>query len=230
MSNKNPVVCSWGGGVQSTAIAEMSIRGDLPRADLYVFADTGDEPQEVYDHVEWMSARMKEAGLNFMTVTRDGYGSISEHVVGNASIGKRGISMPPMYVATTDGGTMPVRRGCTFDFKAKPLDKAIKKHFNIPRRKKGKPYDGPVVEHWLGISLDEAQRMKESQVPWRKFVYPLVDRFIKRVDCNRYLAKHGIKAPRSACHYCPFHSNNEWRRIKAMPEDETVPAHVSRAD
>lgn len=217
---RNPIAVSWGGGVQSTYIAEAVMRGDLgPTPDLFVFADTGDEPDEVYEHVEFMFKRMRAHGLTCLEVRRENYPSLSEHTVGNASIGKRGISMPPMYVEAADGKPTPVRRGCTFDFKSKVLDKAVKRHFGVPRRKRGGTYNGPVIDQWLGISLDERQRMRESQDHWRRFVYPLVDGFIKRQDCIRYLTKHGIRAPRSACVYCPFHSNKEWRRIKAMPHE-----------
>lgn len=37
-------IVSWGGGTQSSAISLMVLRGLLPRPDLFLFADTGDEP------------------------------------------------------------------------------------------------------------------------------------------------------------------------------------------
>lgn len=47
-------VLSLGAGVQSTAMLIMSNLGlyDCPRADVAIFADTGDEPQYVYDHLK----------------------------------------------------------------------------------------------------------------------------------------------------------------------------------
>ncbi len=220
MSNKNPVVCSWGGGVQSTAIAEMVLRGDLPRPDLWIFADTGDEPVAIYPHVEKMFARLRADGHTCLIVKHASGMSLSEHTIMKAeTVGGAGAAMPPMFVADKTGTAMPLRRKCTSDFKINVLKRAIKQHFDIPRRKPGKPYHGPVIQEWMGISLDEAQRMRISQDPWVEYVYPLIDRGLKRLDCIRYLKKYDNPAPRSACTYCPFHSNREWRNVKQNPKD-----------
>lgn len=100
-------VVSFGGGVQSTTLAMLIIEqhpelmramGDeLPTA--FMFADTGDEPEAVYAHVERMEQRIKAAGFDFVTVSA---GCLSEHVLERASAGQRGISMPPMFVKTRD--------------------------------------------------------------------------------------------------------------------------------
>ena len=49
-------VLSLGAGVQSTTVLMMSINGDLPKLDHAIFADTGWEPQPVYDHLDWLSS------------------------------------------------------------------------------------------------------------------------------------------------------------------------------
>ena len=46
-----------GAGVQSTALYLMSIDGDepeVPKFDAAIFADTQEEPDEVYRHLEWL--------------------------------------------------------------------------------------------------------------------------------------------------------------------------------
>lgn len=211
---------SFGGGVQSTVLALLvmerhpelmrAMGGGLP--EVWLFADTGDEPEEVYAHVAIMRERILDAGMDFHTVSA---GHLSKHVIERAGVGLKGISMPPMFVATKKGDTMPVRRGCTFDFKAKPLDKYIRKRFEVPRGYKGEPF----LRQWYGISADEAQRMRESQDKWRVFDYPLVRMGWTRDVCQRYLQGKGVDAPRSACVFCPFHSNGEWSRLKG-DEDE----------
>lgn len=45
-------VLSLGAGVQSTTLAYMVARGDLELIDFAVFADTGDEPARVYEHLD----------------------------------------------------------------------------------------------------------------------------------------------------------------------------------
>lgn len=74
---------------------------------------------------------------------------------------------------------------------------------------------------WIGISLDEVQRMKPSTVPWIRHRWPLIEKEMSRADCyswwdrqTGYLDRPSKYPPRSACFYCPFHSDNEWRRLR----------------
>jgi hypothetical protein len=42
-----------------------------------------------------------------------------------------------------------------------------------------------------------------------------VDLEMRRHDCINWMLSRGYpKPPRSACVYCPFHNNTEWRRLK----------------
>ena len=48
-------IISLGAGVQSTTMALMAAHGEIePMPDCAIFADTGDEPQAVYDHLAWL--------------------------------------------------------------------------------------------------------------------------------------------------------------------------------
>lgn len=73
----------------------------------------------------------------------------------------------------------------------------------------------PLCVTWLGISYDEVSRMKEPRHPWQNFRYPLIDMKMRREDCLRWMKDHGYpQPPRSACVYCPYHSNKEWLHLK----------------
>lgn len=50
-------------------------------------------------------------------------------------------------------------------------------------------------EQWFGISWDETQRMRASDVAYITNAYPLVDRRITRGDCQAWLAERGLTAP-----------------------------------
>ena len=52
----NPLqIISLGAGVQSSTMALMAAHGEItPMPDAAIFADTGAEPQEVYDWLEWL--------------------------------------------------------------------------------------------------------------------------------------------------------------------------------
>jgi len=73
----------------------------------------------------------------------------------------------------------------------------------------------PLVVCWMGISWDEVERMKTPRHPWQNFRYPLIDMRIKRSDCIKWMQEQGYPTPpRSACDMCPYHTDNEWRRLR----------------
>ena len=71
------------------------------------------------------------------------------------------------------------------------------------------------VEMWMGISLDEWQRMRTAEVGYVKNVYPLVDRRLSRSYCVAWLEEHGLDIPpKSACTFCPYHNKDYWKKVK----------------
>lgn len=92
---------SLGAGIQSTAVLLLAVDGIIPPFDAIVFADTGDEPAAVYEHVE----RLREVA-QFDTVTA---GRLADTVHDSF--------MPvPMFLAGGMG-----RRQCTYQFKLRPI-------------------------------------------------------------------------------------------------------------
>ena len=62
--------------------------------------------------------------------------------------------------------------------------------------------------------------------PWGEGRFPLFDDEMTRADCVAYLKRQSIpqEVPRSACVFCPFKSNFEWRHLR-----DTDPAGWARA-
>ena len=56
-------VLSLGAGVQSTTVLLMSLRGELPKLDAAIFANTQWEPQAVYEHLGWLMTESAAHGL-----------------------------------------------------------------------------------------------------------------------------------------------------------------------
>ena len=77
---------------------------------------------------------------------------------------------------------------------------------------------GTIVEMVIGISRDEMVRCKESRLPYIKNNYPLVfDKKFNRGDCMEWLKNHNHPLPKkSACTFCPYHSNEEWKEQPAQ--------------
>ena len=56
MEKKNFLrVLSLGAGVQSTTLALMVEKGEIPMVDCGIFADVGAEPKAVYEHLDWLT-------------------------------------------------------------------------------------------------------------------------------------------------------------------------------
>ena len=79
----------------------------------------------------------------------------------------------------------------------------------------------PLVIAWIGISLDEASRMKPSREPWCVNRWPLIGKRMTRRDCIRWLTEHGHPLPpKSSCVFCPFHDDAHWQSMKDNEPDE----------
>jgi hypothetical protein len=193
-------VLSLGAGVQSTALALMAAKGELPAPDCAIFADTQWEPRAVYAHLDQL-----ERLLPF-PVYRVTAGDI------RATIATERYDPIPWYRA---GGQMG-RRQCTKQFKLYPIRRRVRELLGGKTPKAG-------CEMWIGISRDEAHRMKPSTVQYITNRWPLVEADMTRASCVRKLARWGIDAPRSACCGCPFLSLADWRQRREQPEwAETV--------
>jgi hypothetical protein len=131
-------------------------------------------------------------------------------------VGKWAKSLIPAYILNKDGSRGIMGRQCTYSYKVEQLEKASRR---IGEIKRGQKTVG--VIQWIGISLDEIYRMKPSRVKWAKHRWPLVDAGMKRADCLRWMESRKYpRPPRSACVYCPFHSDAEWKRLKDLEPKE----------
>jgi len=195
-----------GAGVQSTAVLMLALRGDLPPLDAAIFADTGHEPAAVYAHLERMRARCVAAGLDLEVVTGGDIRDFSRPAGTGSGIDA------PFYTVTPDGDRGIIPRQCTRALKIRPMRRAIRRRMAAT--------GATTATQVFGISADEYQRMRDSDVRYLTNEYPLVDLRWTRNDCRTYLADLGIDAPRSACIGCPFHSDNEWRSMRDDRPDE----------
>lgn len=212
-------VISLGAGVQSSAMLLMSAEGDLPLVDYAIFADTGWEPKAVYEHLD----RLEDVVADRIPILRVSAGNIRDELMSVATSGKP--PSPPLFVEGSDGRASLLRRQCTKAYKLAPIYRQLRQLTDRLDRKRG-----TAVRLWMGISLDEVERMKQNREPWVENVYPLVDKRLSRWDCQQYLAARGWNAPKSACIGCPFHDRNMWRQLRdESPEEFADAVEVDRA-
>ncbi|MES0214250.1 hypothetical protein NKL07_02335 [Mesorhizobium sp. C280B] len=70
-----------------------------------------------------------------------------------------------------------IRRQCTTTSKIEPIRRKLRELAGLTR--KGFP-TYPVVHQWLGISMDEAVRMKPSRAAWQLNRFPLIESCMTR--------------------------------------------------
>lgn len=196
-------VLSLGAGVQSTTMLLMAATGEFDKKpDIAIFSDTGWEPQHVYDYLEWLIEEVR----GIIPVEIVTAGNIRE----DSLSGKRS-ALPPFYTRGDDGSEGMLRRQCTREYKIEPINRRIREILGVQRRRIVNAH----VEQWLGISLDEPQRMRDSHLKWITNRYPLVEKGMTRYDCLRWMEEKGYpRPPRSSCIGCPYHSNAYWRYMK----------------
>jgi len=203
-------VLSLGWGVQSFTLACMAAAGDIEMPDVAIHADTLHEFSLTYEFRKLFTPWLEERGVKVEVV-------IASHEKANI-VDKWGGMQLPAYT-TTPKGAGRIRRQCTYEWKIRPMRQWIQKHRN-----------GDPVEMWIGISTDEYKRMRDSDVKYITNRYPLIEKRMNREDCKDWLVEHNIPVPpRSACVFCPFHSTQEWRYIKASNPDWEKAIEVDRA-
>lgn len=198
-------IISLGAGVQSSTMALMAAAGVIvPMPECAIFADTQAEPASVYEHLKWL-----ESVLPF-PVHRVTAGNLKEQIIAATRGARRMDARPPFFTA---GGGM-LRRQCTQDYKLIPITRQVRALLGLKRGARG-PRE-PVVCQWIGISFDEATRMKPSRLTYVEHRWPLVEMQFTRAECLAYLAERAFPTPpKSACTFCPYHDNALWRDMKA---------------
>lgn len=209
-------VISLGAGVQSTTMALMAAHGEIgPMPDCAIFADTGWEPRAVYDHLGWLaSPNVLPFPIHIVS-----NGNIRDALT--ASESGRYVAVP-FFLKRRDGERGIGRRQCTHEYKLKPLRWKQRELLGKGRREriaKGS------VEIWIGISTDEAGRMKPADAQWQVNRWPLIEMRMSRSDCLRWLERHDYpRPPKSSCIGCPFHSDVHWRAMRDHAPDEWADA------
>lgn len=206
-------VLSLGAGTQSSCMALMSAYGDLPRPDYIIFADTGWEPEHVYDWLDKLKKELKKFGMEIITVSN---GNIFEDTLRSIKTGERAPSLP-YYTKSKNGKKGIVNRQCTQDYKILPINRKIRELLGYGPRQKVKEK----VFIWKGITIDEIARIKQSVTKWIEYKYPLFDKGIDRLDAINYVReKMGEIPPKSSCVGCPFHNNDMWLDLKRNHPEE----------
>jgi hypothetical protein len=200
------VIQAWsnGGGIQSAAIAALICKGELPKPDISVIADTGREASTTWAYFdEVVSPQLKVVSVECHRIphsfTGEGYNTV------DLFSGKDGDTIiMPMYTSSEGNereGLLP--KYCSNEWKTRPIQRFIREQGHKS------------ADLWVGFTIDELERCRayNDEQPWNH-VYPLIDRRMTRGDCIALVESLGWpEPPRSACYMCPLRNDQEWRDI-----------------
>lgn len=195
-------VISYGGGVQSTAMAVLAVEKKI-EVDAMVFCDTGFEQSTVFDFLDKYTLPMlKDAGIPFFIAK-------TEHYSGKyfANLG-----LPPFF--NIDGGEVGREPAfCSSKWKKDVFTRFCNAAF------KEKKYN--VL---MGFSTDEVKRSTRmmSSKKW-SYVFPLLELNLNRNECIKIVTdKFNAPPPRSSCYFCPNHTRVEWRHVMESNDKEKL--------
>jgi hypothetical protein len=225
-------ILNLGAGVQSTTLALMGVKNweywsasePLPYPqvgliDLALFADTQGEPRAVYAHLEWLKP-ICEKWFQVLTLTK---GSLSENLMNG--VNKWGGKFIDIPAFTSHGPAIgQTKRQCTHDYKTEVIAQHIRRE--VLGLAPGRPAPKETgITQLLGLSYDETARIIRVKARFQSeawdVAFPLWEMEMTRGGCKRWLKRQYTDRtiPRSACVYCPYHTNAEWRAIKESSED-----------
>jgi len=198
-------IISLGAGVQSTTMALMAAHGEItPMPDCAIFADTQAEPLAIYRHLDWLEKQLP------FPIHRVTTGSLRDEIIGAMAGKNRMDARPPFF---TRAGSV-LNRQCTHDYKITPIIKKVRELIGLKKGQRAPKV--PVAVQWIGISCDEAIRIKPSRVAFIKHRWPLIEKGMHRRHCLTWCEERGYPKPvKSACTFCPYTDNARWRDMKA---------------
>ncbi|HEX9502840.1 MAG TPA: hypothetical protein VF974_00775 [Patescibacteria group bacterium] len=192
-----PIVWSNGLGVQSTAIAVLVRQGRLPKPDRIVTADTGWEFKRTWEYTEqYVSPMLAEIGLEI---------EVAPHSLSKVDLySHKGEVLIPAF---TQNAKLPTF--CSSEWKMLVVRRYLR---SVGVRE---------CVMWMGMSIDEIQRLKHSSVQWIENYWPLCfDVKMTRGECAQLVKDYGLPEPiKSRCKMCPHQSDNEWIEVQNEPDE-----------
>lgn len=214
VENPTIVVANFGGGLNSTAMLVAAAHGLIsPMPDVALYAELEAEGEEVAAHVRWMMSGnvlpfplLKVVAGDLGRRTLDAAAGVARNVV-------------PFFTAGDRQKVGQLNRGCTRDFKIRPLERELRRLIGVSPR--GRIPSTVRVEQWIGIGAEEIIRATPSRHRWVVNRWPLIELGWRREQCAEYL--RGLEypvPPKSRCVFCPYTSDARWADLKAVDSPE----------
>lgn len=190
--NKIPIIVAFGGGLNSTAMLIGMFRLGL-KPDLILFADTGGELPETYEHTRKLSAWLVSHNLPEIVWVSKTYAGQQTTLEKDCI---RNETLPSIAFGF---------KSCSLKYKREPQDKYCN-HWP------------PAKETWARgqkcikiIGYDAGEERRAGMVEDAKYIYwyPLLEWRLRRDQCALICKSEGFDPPKSACFFCPNAKKSE---------------------
>lgn len=194
IADNAPVVFAFGAGLNSTAVAvEWVLRGYTPPHRI-LFADTGGERPETYEHIEMFSAWLVSQGMPAIEITKKGGRdeTLEQYAI-------RTKHLPSMAYG---------RKSCSHKFKIEPQERDINR-WPVARAAWKR---GEKVVKVIGYGYEEQRRLSLAKIEDNKYLYrfPLNEWQLDRDGCVAIIKRAGLPVPpKSSCFFCPSMRKSE---------------------
>jgi len=238
---------SYGAGMQTFALLVMAEKGDL-EIDEVIFADTGAEHPETYEHIEKVAKPICErVGIPFVAVRmRKEVDDISMLGRGQLEDYKRMLestsklksqaerrhahreyviqhNIPRKIVTSLRDEIIARRRVPSINPSTRWCTSDAKiipiyRDYIRSAQERGE-YVKPAIAV-IGLGYEELFRMYKPHLSEYTVEYPLIQRKMKRKDCIEYIKRNGYEVPpKSGCYFCPFQGVKEWADLRNKHPD-----------
>ncbi|EQB64443.1 MAG: Tiorf63 protein [Thermoplasmatales archaeon I-plasma] len=237
---------SYGGGVQTFCLLLLAEEGKISRLDELVFADTGAEHPETYEHLEkvvkpickkmkikFVTVRMKKIVSDISRLNPEEtleYKKMFENTK-KLSRNKRTIKRReeeqkmkiPRVMVTSLRDTIVKRRIVPSVNPSSRWCTSISKlvpiqQYIVSSKKNGEYVEQPIA--LIGLSADEMDRIYKPHHSEYVVKYPLIGLKMTRQDCIVYIRQRGYSVPpKSGCYFCPFQSKTQWVKLMRKHQD-----------
>ena len=182
-------VISYGGGVNSTAMAIQILESGAP-VDAIIFSDTGAEMPETLEYIKTFNGHIKKYFRREILTVYPKRGTLIE-----IAESKNIIPRPASAL-----------RWCTAEVKIKPVRQRCREMMRAEKKRK--------LVLYVGIDAGESHRIKPAEVAYIKHSYPLIDADFSRRMCAEIIEKHNLPVPiKSGCYFCEFQPKSKWREL-----------------
>lgn len=196
-----PDVWSCGGGTQSSAIAALIVRGDIPKPAHSVIVDTEREKSTTWTYYEsTMRPALAAVGVDLVRLPKSQFATVDLYA-------HNGNLLLPAFTAPEG----KLRTYCSNEWKRRVLQRYLRS-IGVKR-----------CNLWLGMSTDEMRRVRQSTEKWAVHWYPLIERGLRRVDCVRLVESLGWPTPpRSSCWCCSNMHPTEWAELDSEDRERAI--------